>query len=108
MYYIDDEITFHDGLTQSTYSFHYISRIQIDYVNNKTDIQVSSTDSKEKWLADGMSSPFVNFYSLESVPAFNEDPNNAILKYLVTLPVTVFYKKKVKKDYDINRLSYKD
>lgn len=104
MYYIEEDITFHSGLTSVTYGFHYISRIQIDYVNNKTEIQISSTNSKDTWISNNYSSPYVNFYSLERVPAFNEDPNNAILKYLVTLPVTVFMGAKVKKDYDLIRL----
>lgn len=104
MYYIDDEITFHRGLTSVTYGFHYISRIQIDYVNNKTEIQISSTESKEKWIEDDYTSPFVNFYALERVPGFNEDPNNTILRYLVTLPVTVFNGKRVKKLYDLPRI----
>lgn len=104
MYYIEEDITFYSGMTSVTYGFHYISRIQIDYVNNKTEIQISSTDSKEKWIADDYSSPYVNFYALERVPGFNEDPNNAILRYLVTLPVTVFHRAVVKKDYDLNKL----
>lgn len=104
MYYIEQPIVFHSGLTSTEYGFHYISRLQIDYINNKTDMQISSAKSKEQWIKDNYTSPFVNFYSLERVPAFNEDPNNAILRYLVTLPVTVFFKAVVKKDYELNRL----
>lgn len=104
MYYIDDEITFHRGLTSVTYGFHYISRMQIDYVNNKTEIQISSTESKEKWIEDDYTSPHVNFYALDRVPAFNEDPNNTILRYMVTLPVTVFKGANVKCDHDLVRI----
>ena len=104
MYYIGDTIEMRTGLNIFQYSFHYISRIHIDYVNQKTSAQISSTINKDKWVEDEYSAPHVNFYELDRAPAFNEDPNQFVLKKLVTIPATVFYKAKVSVDYDIPKI----
>lgn len=104
MYYIEQDINMLNGINSRTYGFHYISSFHVDYINEITEVKISSTDSKEKWIEDGYCSPHVNYFELQRVPCFDEDPNHFILKKLVTLPLTVFFGLKVKKDYDLKCL----
>jgi hypothetical protein len=104
MYYIEQNITFQNGVEQSTYGFHYISRIQVDYVNAKTEIQISSSINKLEWANNNFASPFVNFYELDEVPNFDDDAINFALKILISKSGTVFHKCEVKKDYSMKRL----
>jgi hypothetical protein len=108
MYYIEQDIELINGITKDVMGFHYISRFEVDYVNKRTEIQVSSNKSRERWVDDNYSSPIVNFYELGSVPDFNEDPNNFILMRLVTLETTVFFGSSVKKLYDLVALPRED
>lgn len=104
MYYIENDIEFMNGIEKITYGFHFISRYNVDYVNNEIEIQISSSIDKQAWIDAGHTSPFVNFYELSCVPNFNEDPINWILKKLVTKDTTVFYGLEVKQDFKLNTL----
>lgn len=106
MYYIETDIEFQAGIKVESYGFHYISRYTVDFINKKTEIEISSSKSKQDWLDRKYFSPHVNFYELGDVPAFNEDPAHFILKKLVTIPSTVFYGKKVQKDYNLVKLEH--
>lgn len=104
MYYIDNDIEFLEGIRRVNYGFHFISRYQIDYVNNKTEIQISSNISRAVWEDNNFSSPFVNFYELDKVPLFAEDPVNFILRQLVSHEGTVFFGAEVKRDYNLTTI----
>ena len=107
MYYIEHDIEFINGIEKVTYGFHMISRYTIDYVNNQIEIQISSSKDKKTWILAEHTSPFVNFYELSSVPNFDEDPINWVLRNLVTIETTVFYGLEVKRDFKLNTLHTK-
>ena len=107
MYYIERDIEFVNGIEKISYGFHFISRFQVDYVNTKIEMQISSSINREVWEKNNYSSPMVNFFELDKVPEFSEDPISFMLRTLVTLPSTVFYNSEVKKDYSLNILNRK-
>ena len=76
----------------------------IDYINKRVEIEISSSTSKSQWISDDYFSPHVNFYEIDECPDFGEDPSHFILYNLVTRPTTLFYGAKVEKDYSLLRL----
>ena len=52
MYYIEDDITFQDGITTKTLNLHTIGQIRVDYINNEIEVQIASFANRRDWVND--------------------------------------------------------
>ncbi|MCK3657213.1 hypothetical protein A4G18_00380 [Pasteurellaceae bacterium Pebbles2] len=120
MYYIEENVELHIDGRVETYGFFHIFKVAVDYHNNITEFIVSCWRNREHWLSfdrgdttGTQENDRVLVFSIDKSPTFDLDPTNFCLRHLVTEPKSIFYQKKVRKDYDIisietARLTYKE
>lgn len=101
MYHLNKDIQILDGINKLNVSFHYLSKYEIDFVNNTTSVQISSCIDKQDWINNNFYSKYVNFFQVKEIPTFTEDPSSFILKKLITLEGTIFYDSEIVRDYEI-------
>ncbi len=100
MYYIEDDITFQDGITTKTLNLHTIGQIRVDYINNEIEVQIASFANRQDWVNDnaGKITGFIFKYEIFD---FDVDPNLLAFRNLISMPNSLFYKKEIKKCYNM-------
>ena len=104
MYYFDNEIEMALSFTEKEkFAFHFISRIIVDYVNNRTDIELCSYPSKEAFIRqDGGK---VTFLAFNDTPRFTVDPNLFALRCLMAVESSPFYRQEIKAWHELEHLT---
>lgn len=100
MYYIEDDITFQDGIITKTLNLHTIGQIRVDYINNEIEVQIASFANRQDWVNDnaGKITGFIFKYEIFD---FDVDPNLLAFRNLISMPNSLFYKKEIKKCYNM-------
>lgn len=100
MYYIEEPITFLDGINIKTYNLHTIGQIRVDYINNEIEVSIASFNSRKDWYEDnaGKITGFIFKYEIFD---FDIDPNLIVFRHLTQIPTSIFYKKEILKCYDM-------
>ena len=100
MYYIEDDITFQDGITTKTLNLHTIGQIRVDYINNEIEVQIASFANRQDWVNDnaGKITGFIFKYEIFD---FDVDPNLLAFRNLISMSNSLFYKKEIKKCYNV-------
>ena len=106
MYYVEDDITFQDGITTKTLNLHTIGQIRVDYINNEIEVQIASFANRQDWVNDnaGKITGFIFKYEIFD---FDVDPNLLAFRNLISMSNSLFYKKEIKKCYNIEEF-YKE
>ena len=100
MYYIEDDITFQDGITTKTLNLHTIGQIRVDYINNEIEVQIASFANRQDWVNDN-ARKITGFIFKYEIFDFDVDPNLLAFRNLISMSNSLFYKKEIKKCYNM-------
>ncbi|MDY3124544.1 MAG: hypothetical protein SOW21_09290 [[Actinobacillus] rossii] len=104
MYFIENDIAMHYGIADiEKRSFHFVSRITIDYVNTTCEVELTSYTSFNDFLE--LNNGRVSFFTIEDCPQFEVDPSFFVLSVLITNEKSIFYGMKIKHMIDIKTIS---
>lgn len=104
MYFIENDIAMHYGVADiEKRSFHFVSRITIDYINTACEVELTSYTTFNDFLKlnDGR----VSFFTIEDCPQFDVDPSFFVLSVLITNEKSIFYQSEIQHAADIRTIA---
>lgn len=107
MYYLDKPVKIKiDFAMEKECSFHILSKFSIDYINNKTTIELGSWENIESFKAKDKN--LVTFLEINDAPRFDVDPNLFALRALVLVENSPFYHHEIKNWYELQHIKQLD